>query len=238
MGFRIEKFVTFAICLAACSPTPEQAAPERPGAVAGREGSIPVEADELRPIIVMLGDSLTAGYQLPPQDALPEAIQDRLDGQSIDATLVNAGVSGDTTRGGLERYDWSVKGANADILLIALGANDYLSGIDPATPRENLADLIERAQADGVLVGLIGISAPDDSGLDARDEAFDAIYPELAQRYGLALYPNLMAGVLGKPELVMTDGLHPTTQGVKVIADDLAIFVSGLVDRWRETSTN
>lgn len=232
--FRPELFVTLAVCLAACAPEEAPAAnrvDDLEEAATGSPSSATVE--EVRPIVVMLGDSLTAGYQLPPESALPEAIQQELTDESVEATIVNAGVSGDTTRGGLERFEWSVEGVNADILLIALGANDFLSGIDAETPKANLADLIERAKAAGMLVGLIGISVPEAAAIDSRDAQFDAIYPELAGRYELDLYPNMLASVFDRPDLLMPDGLHPTAEGVEHMADDLAPFVARLVGKWR-----
>lgn len=232
MPFRLELIVTVALCLAACAPEPRKETPSaEPGATVAL--STDEEASQARPVIVMLGDSLTAGYQLPPEEALPEAIQAELDKRSVTGTIVNAGVSGDTTRGGLERYEWSVTGADADILLIALGANDYMSGMDVEVPKANLAALIERAEADGLMVGLIGISAPEAANIDRRDEAFDAIYPDLASQYGVPLYPNMMAGVFGHPEYLQPDGIHPTAEGVELIAADLATYVAALVEDWR-----
>lgn len=234
LPFRLELFVTLAVCLVACAPESEIAAPPNVG---GEAVAPPTEEQttEIKPVIVILGDSLTAGYLLAPQDALPEVIQTELDERSVAATIVNAGVSGDTTRGGLERYDWSVKGVDADILLIALGANDYLSGNETDGPKANLAALIERARADDLLVGLIGIRAPAGASIDQRDEEFDAIYPDLASQYDVALYPNMMAGVFGHPEYLMTDGIHPTAAGVKLIAEDLSSYVAELVADWRAT---
>ncbi len=238
-SFRPELFVTLtaiATLAAGCTPAPDElAATTEQAAVGPSSASSPSQSTVTaeRPIIVMLGDSLTAGYQLPEQDALPEQLQARLDAAAAPATIVNAGVSGDTTRGGLERYDWSVTGANADILLIALGGNDFLNRLNPGVPKANLAAIIERAQADGVMVALIGISIPTREGLDSRDQAFDAIYPDLAAQYDIPLFPNMMAPVFGHPDRLMSDGIHPTAEGVSLIGQELSVFVADLADAWR-----
>lgn len=232
--FRLELFVTLAVGLAACAPADAPVADRSGERTPGEAQAQTAEQIEVaRPIVVMLGDSLTAGYQLPPDAALPEAIQQELDAQAVKATIINAGVSGDTTRGGLERYEWSVRGAKADILLIALGANDFLSGLEPETPKANLAALIEKAKVDGVDVGLIGVSVPNEEDVDTRVAQFAAIYPELASQYELRLFPNMLSSVLDRPDLVMPDGLHPTADGAKRMANDISPFVAELVQQWR-----
>ena len=172
--------------------------------------------------IVMLGDSLTAGFGLPPADALPEQLERRLTSETYAVEFVNAGVSGDTSAGGLARYDWSVASVDPDILVLALGANDYLSGLDPAQTRANLSTIVERAQADGTDVFLVSLSARSSAASAPRAAAFAAIYPDLAATYGVPLYEGLMDPVFDKPELLMPDGLHPTADGVGAIAQPLA----------------
>ena len=172
--------------------------------------------------IVMLGDSLTAGFGLPPSEALPAEIERAL--QLIDnaVDVINAGVSGDTSAGGLARYDWSVASANPDLLVIALGANDYLSGLDPDRTRANLTAIIERALADDVEVLLVSLSARSSAASDPRAAVFAEIYPDLAQAYDIALYSGLMDPIVGQPNLLMQDGLHPTADGVRIIAPPLS----------------
>lgn len=181
------------------------------------------------PIIVMLGDSLTAGFQLPPGSALPAVIQRRLDAAGVRATLVNAGVSGDMTSDGLARYDWSVSGSNADLLVVALGANDFLNGLPPETAKANLAAILDRAKADGLPVALVGVAAPREGAASPRDAAYAKIYADLAATYGLPLYPDMLNSVAGKPELLLDDGVHPTADGVEAMATGIAGFLSPLI---------
>lgn len=174
------------------------------------------------PKVVFLGDSLTAGHDLPPQDALPDQVQNVLSGRGLSIEAINAGVSGDTTANGLARYDWSVAAADPDLLVVALGANDYLLGLPPELVRENLASIIERAQAGGIPVVLAGIAPPGAAQDASRDGAFAAIYPDLASTYGVPLMPGLMAGVRDDPDLLLNDGLHPNADGVAVMAESLS----------------
>lgn len=180
------------------------------------------------PTVVMLGDSLTAGYELAEDEALPAAVERLLAARGVKATFVNAGVSGDTTADGLSRYDWSVAGANGDLLVVALGANDFLIGIPPERTKRNLAAILDRAKATGLPAVLIGVVVPDMEH-DPRDAAFAAIYPALAKEYGVPLQPDLMAPVAGKPALLMDDGLHPTAKGVEAMAEDVADFLAPVI---------
>ena len=172
--------------------------------------------------IVMLGDSLTAGFGLPPSDALPDQLERLLIAQDYAVEFVNAGVSGDTSAGGLARYDWSVASVNPDILVVALGANDYLSGLDPDQTRANLTAIIERAQAADIPILLVSLSARSSEASDPRAAAFAEIYPDLASTHSIPLYEGLMDPIFDKPEFLMPDGLHPTAPGVGVIAQPLA----------------
>ncbi|MEM7493941.1 MAG: arylesterase [Pseudomonadota bacterium] len=176
--------------------------------------------------IVMLGDSLTAGFGLPPSAALPAEIERALRPVDNAVEVINAGVSGDTSAGGLARYDWSVASANPNLLVIALGANDYLSGIDPDRTRANLTAIIERALADDVDILLVSLSARSSTASDPRAAAFTEIYPDLAQTYEIALYSGLMDLIVDQPSLLMQDGLHPTADGVRIIAPPLAESVA------------
>jgi acyl-CoA thioesterase-1 len=180
------------------------------------------------PTIVMLGDSLTAGYELNADEALPAVVERLLAARGVKAHIVNAGVSGDTTADGLNRYDWSVKGANADLLVVALGANDFLLGLPPEQPKKNLAAILDRAKADNLPAALIGVAIPDND-LDPRDSAYAAIYPDIAKQYGVPYQPNFMAPVAGKANLLMDDGLHPTAEGVEAMAKDVAEFLAPVI---------
>ena len=169
--------------------------------------------------IVFLGDSLTAGYGLAQEDAWPEQVQERLNAAGYATQIINAGVSGDNSANGLARYDWSVGSAQADILVLALGANDFLQGVAPQTTRKNLQTIIERAQSDGMQVILAGVATPQLERLGPVGRAYAAIYPNLAKEYKLSLFPSMLDGVSGQSKLLQSDGLHPTKDGVDIMAD-------------------
>ncbi|MEM9670333.1 MAG: arylesterase [Pseudomonadota bacterium] len=177
--------------------------------------------------IVMLGDSLTAGFGLPDtSDGLPEQTEARLRASGHDVSFINAGVSGDTTSGGLSRYDWSVASANPDMLIVALGANDYLQGQDPSLTRANLSAIIERAQSAGLAVLLVSVGARSDAISDPRALAFAEIYPDLAATYGVPHLQGMLEDIRDNADLLLGDGLHPTAEGIGLIADRLSIFVA------------
>jgi len=180
--------------------------------------------------IVALGDSLTAGLGLPAPDAFPVKLQAALAAQGLDVAIDNAGVSGDTADGGLARLDWSVPDGT-DAVLIELGANDMLRGFDPARTRTALDAILSRLKERRVAVMLLGMRAAPNLGADYQ-KSFDTIYPDLAARYGVALYPFFLDGVAGERQLNQADGLHPTAQGVDVIvakmAPAVAAFVKGM----------
>ncbi len=169
--------------------------------------------------IVFLGDSLTAGYGLEQADAWPEQVQERLIAAGYNTEIINAGVSGDNSANGLARYDWSVGSAQADILVLALGANDFLQGVAPQTTQKNLQTIIERAQSDGMQVILAGVATPQLERLGPVGRAYAEIYPNLAKEYKLSLFPSLLDGVSGQSKLLQSDGLHPTKDGVDIMAD-------------------
>lgn len=169
--------------------------------------------------LVALGDSLTAGYNLPGSAAFPPVLEQALRQKGIAVEIVNAGVSGDTVQGGLERLDWSVADGT-DGVIVELGANDALRGIDPATTRKGLEAIITRLKARGIPVLLAGMYAPRNLGPDYA-QRFDAIYPELAKSYGLVLYPFFLEGIAGDRALNQPDLLHPTAEGVRVIVRNI-----------------
>jgi acyl-CoA thioesterase-1 len=179
-------------------------------------------------VIVALGDSLTAGYGLPPEEAFPAQLEARLKRQGAEARVVNAGVSGDTSAGGLARLDWALADA-PDLVIVELGANDALRGISPALTRANLDAILARLVARGVKVLLTGMRAPPNLGRDYGGE-FDVIYPELAAKHGVALYPFFLGGVAAEPALNQHDGIHPNAEGVAIIVERLAPHVLALID--------
>ena len=169
-----------------------------------------------RPLkLVALGDSLTAGYNLPGSAAFPVKLEQALRRKGVAVEIVNAGVSGDTSQAGLERLDWSVPDGT-DGVILELGANDALRGIDPAQTRQSLEAIITRLKERGIAVMLAGIYAPRNLGEDYA-KRFDAIHRELAEKYGLVLYPFFLEGIAGDRALNLPDGMHPTAEGVDVI---------------------
>ncbi|MBD3849304.1 arylesterase [Bosea sp. SSUT16] len=169
--------------------------------------------------LVAFGDSLSAGYNLPGSAAFPAVLEQALRQTGVAVEIVNAGVSGDTTQGGLERLDWSVPDGT-DGVILELGANDALRGVDPAQTRQALEAMIERLKERGIPVMLAGMYAPRNLGTDYA-KRFDAIYPELAEKHALVLYPFFLEGIAGDRALNQADGLHPTVEGVKVIVRNI-----------------
>ena len=171
-----------------------------------------------RPLrVVALGDSLTAGYLLPAPAAFPAVLERALQARGLAVEIANAGVSGDTASQGLERLDWSVPDGT-DAVIVELGANDALRGIDPAVTRKALETIITRLKGRGIAVMLAGMYAPRNMGAEYV-AAFDGLFPDLAGRHGVPLYPFFLDGVAGETRYVMKDGLHPTADGVKVVVE-------------------
>jgi acyl-CoA thioesterase-1 len=177
--------------------------------------------------IVALGDSLSAGYQLPAQDAFPAVLEAMLRARGLDVAVENAGVSGDTASAGADRLDWSVPDGT-DLVIVELGANDALRGIDPRITEAALDSILTRLRARGIAVLLAGMRAPRNNG-DAYVAAFDALYPRLAAKHGVPLYPFFLAGVAGDPALNLADRIHPNPKGVRIIAEGILPQVETLV---------
>ncbi|GGK37471.1 arylesterase [Salinarimonas ramus] len=170
--------------------------------------------------IVAFGDSLMAGYELPGPAAFPMVLDRALDEAGFaNVTIVNAGVSGDTASGGLARLDWSVPDGT-DGVILELGANDMLRGVDPQVTYEALDAMIERLDERGIPVLLAGMYAARNMGPDYV-EAFDAIYPRLAEEHDLVLYPFFLEGALGNPEMMLSDGIHPNVEGVETMVENM-----------------
>jgi acyl-CoA thioesterase-1 len=181
--------------------------------------------------IVVLGDSLTAGLGLPADEAFPAKLERALKAKGLAIEVINAGVSGDTASGGLARLDWSVP-EGTDAVILELGANDMLRGIDPKLTRQALEEIVRRLSARGVPVLLAGMRAAANLGNDYR-RAFEALYSDLAGRYDLLLYPFFLDGVAGEAGLNQSDGLHPTAAGVDAIVARILPKVEELVRRAR-----
>ena len=188
-------------------------------------------ADSLK--ILALGDSLTAGYGLGPGEGFTDQLQDRFDktygvGEIV---IINAGVSGDTTRGGLARLDWALADA-PDLVMVALGGNDMLRGLEPAETLSNLSQILETLQQQNKPVLLAGMLAAANMGQDYASE-FDSIYPQLAREYDVVFYPFFLDGVALNPDLNQTDGLHPNQKGVAIMVEKLWPYMEQLVDKYQ-----
>jgi len=170
-------------------------------------------------IIVAFGDSLTAGYNLPASAAFPNQLEKALLDLGLDVEVVNAGVSGDTTSGGLQRLDWSIPD-HANAVILELGANDMLRGLSPQISYKNLDEMITRLKARKISILLAGMLAAPDLGKE-YSTSFNAIYPDLAQKHDVFFYPFFMDSLIGRTDLLLQDGMHPTTQGVALIVKNI-----------------
>jgi acyl-CoA thioesterase I len=185
-------------------------------------------AEPGRPRVVALGDSLTAGLGLLSEQAYPALLQRRLDEEGYALEVVNAGVSGDTSSGGLSRLEWTLEG-DVRVLILALGANDGLRGVPVAEMKKNLATIIERARERRIAVLLAGMEAPPNFGVDYTMQ-FRKTYQDLAVQYKVAFVPFLLQGVAGVPDLNQGDGIHPSAEGARMVADLLWPALKPLVD--------
>jgi acyl-CoA thioesterase-1 len=178
--------------------------------------------------ILALGDSLVAGYGLAKEDSFPAKLQAALDAEGRDVRVINGGVSGDTSKGGLSRVDW-LFADKPDVLLVELGANDGLRGLPPEDTEKNLAEIIERGLATDTTVLLAGMLAPPNLGREYGD-AFNAVFPRLAERYEVLFYPFFLDGVAAEPSLNLGDGMHPNPAGVDVIVQRILPVVIEALD--------
>ena len=181
--------------------------------------------------IVVLGDSLAAGHGLSADDAFPAKLDKALKANGVAATVINAGVSGDTASGGLDRLDWSVA-QGTDAVIVELGANDMLRGIDPKLTKAALDKILDRLAARHISVLLAGMKAARNMGTDYA-KAFDAIYPALASTHPVVFYPFFLDGVVTDDKLNQADGMHPTAAGVDVIVTRILPQVETLIAKAR-----
>jgi acyl-CoA thioesterase I len=199
---------------------PEQAAP---AAAPADPNAAPA-----RPKIVVLGDSLTAGYGLLETQSYPSILQQHVDRDGYEFEVVNAGVSGDTSAGALRRLDWALEG-NVKVLIVALGGNDGLRGLSVAQMKDNLSQIVARAREKNVVVILAGMEAPPNYGRDYI-VSFHKVYPALAEQYKVALVPFLLQNVAGFPDMNQPDGIHPTAAGARVVADNVWAVLKPLAE--------
>lgn len=191
------------------SSTPQPAQPAQPAA--------PASPAQTAPRIVFLGDSLTAGLGLSSDQSFPSLIGKKLKDKGLDYEVVNAGVSGDTSAGGLRRLDWSLDG-DVKVLIVALGGNDALRGLPIDDLKKNLTAILERAKSRGIPVILAGMEAPPNNGIDYTT-AFRKVYADLAKQYDVRFIPFLLLGVAGNASLNQADGIHPNVRGAEIVAD-------------------
>jgi acyl-CoA thioesterase-1 len=195
----------------------------RPAAVPASPAQAPA-----RPRIVFLGDSLTAGLGLPTEQSVPSLIQKRLEEEDYEYEVVNAGVSGDTSAGGLSRLDWSLEG-DVKVLVIELGANDGLRGLPPQAMKQNISEIITRAKRRGIVVLLTGMEAPPNYGAAYTTE-FRQVFRDLALDHGVAFIPFFLDGVAGLPHLNLSDGIHPNSEGARIIERAIWMQLEPLLD--------
>ncbi|MCS6968409.1 MAG: arylesterase [Cytophagales bacterium] len=206
------RFICLVALLAACQPATREDS-------SNRAANKPIAEDtDKRKVILFFGNSLTAGFGVEPEEAFPALIQQKIDSLGLPYRCVNAGLSGETSAGGKARIDWLLK-QPVDILVIELGGNDGLRGIDPEETRKNLQAIIDKAKAryPHITIVLAGMEAPPNMGQEYT-RAFRRLYPELAQANQLSLIPFLLDKVGGEPSLNLPDGIHPTAQGHQIIA--------------------
>lgn len=180
-------------------------------------------------LIVALGDSLTAGFGLASHEAFPARLEAALKAKGVAARVVNAGLSGDTSAGGLARLDWALE-PKPDFAIVELGGNDGLRGLDPAQTRANLDAIVTRLKGQGIGVLLAGMLAPPNLGPD-YGRAFNALFPELAAKHDVPLYPFFLDGVAADRALNLADGIHPNAKGVEIVVERILPFVLKLVGK-------
>ena len=195
------------------------------------EAAPTAEAKEAEILIVAFGDSLYAGYGLDQNEGFAPELQAALIASGKDVRVHNAGVSGDTTAAGLRRMDFVLDSLSRkpDLVILGLGGNDLLRGLKPADSRANLDAMVKKLQDRDIPVMLTGMLAPPNLGAAFSDE-FNVIYPALAKKYDVALYPFFMDGVVGRPDLFLPDGLHPTAEGIDIIVKKIAPQVAELLE--------
>jgi acyl-CoA thioesterase-1 len=216
-----------AIAMAACGSGEKTAPPSAAGPATSAPARAAAPAADTRPEVVVLGDSLTAGLGLDPADSYPTLLQQKIDAAGLDFRVSNAGVSGDTSAGGLSRLDWAL-GGRPSILVVALGGNDALRGLPVAELTRNLSAIIEKAQARNIRVILAGMEAPPNFGQDYF-VSFHEVYPALARKYQIPLVPFLLQNVAGVTTLNQRDGIHPTAEGARIVADNVWAVLGPMV---------
>src|SRR5579859_441177 len=223
---RSRPILTAALALAVLAGCSREEAPAPP--VASSAPAAPRPDDALRPKVLVLGDSLTAGLGLAQSEAYPALVEEKMRGAGYDWDVINAGVSGDTSAAGLARADWAFDEPNVRILILELGANDGLRGLPVDEMKKNLAMIIERAQARHIGVLLAGMEAPPNFGPDYT-VSFRQAYRDLAKQYHVTLLPFLLDRVAGNAGLNQGDGIHPNVEGARIVADNVWTVLKPMV---------
>jgi len=191
----------------------------------------PVMAEDEK-VILAMGDSLMAGYNLPPNQGFPSQLEDWLNENGQNVRVINAGVSGDTSTAGLERLEWTLAGApngKPDLFIVEFGGNDMLRGIDPAITRQSMDGILKFVTEREIPVLLAGMMAAPNLGQDYKSE-FDSIFPDLAAKYNVTFYPFFLAGVAGNENLNLSDGIHPNVEGVGVMVRNMGPVIETLIN--------
>lgn len=224
--------LVLALLLAGCGSADEPKAPPSQASVSAVDAppDIPVMGREVH--VVALGDSLFAGYGLNRGEGYPEKLEAALRSKGINTRIANAGVSGDTSAGGLQRLKFTLDAQKTppDLVIVSLGGNDMLRGLPPEQTRANLGAILAELQKRKIAAVLMGMLAPPNLGADYRAQ-FDSIYPALARQYGAKLVPFFLQPVVGKPELVQQDHIHPTAQGIEAIVAATSETVAGALPK-------
>lgn len=187
--------------------------------------------------IVAIGDSLMAGHNLPLGEGFPEQLEIRLEADGYQINMVSAGVSGDTSSGGRARMEWVLGGVSGkpDLVIVELGANDALRGVEPSITRGNIDFMVGRLTERGIPVMIMGMVAPINLGAEYQQE-FDSIFPDIASKYGADLYPFFLEGVAAIPTLNLSDGIHPNEAGIAEMVSRIAPRVASILDRIGQAS--
>jgi acyl-CoA thioesterase I len=207
---------------------PEVRAPARPASLPSAAAPAPTQPAQAAPLVVFLGDSLTAGYGLDGDQAYPALLERRLAEKGTPVRVINAGVSGDTTAGGLARLDWLLR-QKPDVLVVGLGGNDGLRGANPDQIESNLREIVRRAKAAGVRVLLLGMRIPPNYGPEYT-RRFEAMYPQIAKELDVPLVPFLLEGVGGIARLNQADAIHPTAEGQEIVADNVEPYLREMLE--------
>lgn len=230
MTSRLPALIALCFGLLACGSDEPPLEVEREPASVRRSDDVPNRTGH--PQIVAFGDSLTAGLGIGLDEAYPAELQNILDEKGYPYEVVNAGVSGDTSAGGVRRLDWVLEDRDVAVLIVALGANDGLRGLSPAEMKKNLASILEAAESRDIPVLLAGFAAPPE--MELKDEylrEFVAVFPELAEEHDVALVPFFLEGVAGVEGLMQPDGKHPNAEGARVLAENVFEHLEPLLSR-------